>query len=412
MHYRINSVSMNRQVSSKLPNVGTTIFTVMSQLAHDSGAINLAQGFPSFEPPAALTDRISYHLKHGANQYAPMAGIPALRNAIAEKTTRLQGRSVDIDSEITVCAGATEGLFSAIQAVVHAGDEVIVFDPAYDAYEPAVTLAGGTTRHVPLSIADDGQDFSIDWQRLRDTLNAKTRLIITNFPHNPSGAILSAEDLERLAELLQNTNCLLLSDEVYEHIVFDGQPHRSLLSHDGLWERTLVISSFGKTLHATGWKLGYCVAPAALSSEFRKVHQFTVFSVSSPMQYGIADFLNSEPGFCDKLPAFYEKNAIVSVTCSKAHAFNLRQHAVHFFRFSTTETSATRTICRLPNVGRKRSASPRFPCPYFARRRLQARDCGSVLRRTTQPWKKPQVAFAPFRRCPAETPVKRRNSRS
>ncbi len=297
---------MSCQLSSKLPDVGTTIFTVMGQLANDSGAINLAQGFPSFEPPEALTDRIIYHLTHGANQYAPMTGIPALRTAIAEKTLRLQGRTLHVDTEITVCAGATEGLFSAIQAVVHAGDEVIVLDPAYDAYEPAVTLAGGVTRHVPLSIADDGQSFCVDWQRLADTLSAKTRLIVMNFPHNPTGAILSSEDLDRLAELLRDTDCLLLSDEVYEHIVFDGEAHHSLLSHDELWERTLVISSFGKTLHATGWKLGYCAAPATLSAEFRKVHQFNVFSVSSPMQYGIADFLHSEPEFCNELAAFYE----------------------------------------------------------------------------------------------------------
>ncbi|MGB5257148.1 MAG: methionine aminotransferase [Woeseiaceae bacterium] len=297
---------MRGQLTSKLPDIGTTIFTVMSQLAHDSGAINLAQGFPSFEPPEALTDRISYHLNHGANQYAPMPGIRQLRTAIAEKTLRLQARNLDIDTEITVCAGATEGLFSAIQAVVHAGDEVIVLDPAYDAYEPAVTLAGGVTRHVPLSLSENGQDFSIDWQRLADTLNARTRLIITNFPHNPTGAILSTGDLDQLAELVRETDCLLLSDEVYEHIVFDGDDHHSLLSHDELWERSLVITSFGKTLHATGWKLGYCAAPAALSAEFRKVHQFTIFSVSTPMQYGVADFLQSEPEFCDQLSAFYE----------------------------------------------------------------------------------------------------------
>lgn len=298
---------MRRTIASKLPDVGTTIFTVMSQLANDTGAINLAQGFPSFEPPHALTDRISYHLNHGANQYAPMAGVPALRAAIAEKTLRLQGRAADTDTEITVCAGATEGLFSAIQAVVHTGDEVIVIDPAYDSYEPAVTLAGGITRHVPLRIADNGYDFSIDWQRLQDTINARTRLIVTNFPHNPTGAILTATDLDQLAEIVRDTSCLLLSDEVYEHIVFDGEPHRSLLSHDELWERTLVVASFGKTFHATGWKLGYCVAPAALSAEFRKIHQFTIFSVSSPMQYGIADFLESDPGFCTSLPTFYEK---------------------------------------------------------------------------------------------------------
>ncbi len=298
---------MNHNVSSKLPDVGTTIFTVMSELAHDTGAINLAQGFPSFEPPRALTDRISYHLNHGANQYAPMAGIPSLRAAIAEKTLRLQGRAVDIDSEITVCTGATEGLFSAIQAVVHRGDEVIVIDPAYDSYEPAITLAGGITRHVPLLIADNGHDFGMDWQRLSDTISDKTRLIVTNFPHNPTGAILTDDDLDQLAEVVRDTNCLLLSDEVYEHIVFDGEQHRSFSSHDEVWERSLVVASFGKTLNATGWKLGYCIAPAALSAEFRKVHQFTTFSVSTPMQHGIADFLASDPDFAVNLPAFYQE---------------------------------------------------------------------------------------------------------
>ena len=298
---------MNRNVTSKLPDVGTTIFTVMSQLAGETGAINLAQGFPSFEPPQALMDRISYHLNHGANQYAPMAGIPALRAAIAEKTLRLQGRAVDMDSEITVCTGATEGLFSAIQAVVHRGDEVIVIDPAYDSYEPAVTLAGGITRHVPLLIAKNGHDFGMDWQRLEDTISAKTRLIIMNFPHNPTGAILKSDDLDQLADVLRDTDCLLLSDEVYEHIVFDGEQHRSFSSHDELWERSMVIASFGKTFHATGWKLGYCIAPAALSAEFRKVHQFTTFSVSTPMQHGIADFLTSDPDFAASLPAFYQE---------------------------------------------------------------------------------------------------------
>lgn len=323
---------MRQTLSSKLPDVGTTIFTVMSQLANDAGAINLAQGFPSFEPPQALTDRIGYHLNHGANQYAPMAGIAALRAAIAEKTLRLQGRAVDTDTEITVCAGATEGLFSAIQAVVHPGDEVIVIDPAYDSYEPAVTLAGGMTRHVPLRIADNGYDFGIDWQRLKDAVNARTRLIVTNFPHNPTGAILSAADLDQLAEIVRDTDCLLLSDEVYEHIVFDGEPHRSLLGHDELWERSLVVASFGKTFHATGWKLGYCVAPATLSAEFRKIHQFTIFSVSSPMQYGIADFLASDPGFCSSLPAFYEKKRDHFCGLLKASRFRLMPARSTFFQ--------------------------------------------------------------------------------
>jgi methionine aminotransferase len=298
---------MTHSFSSKLPDVGTTIFTVMSQLAAETGALNLSQGFPSFDPPAELTDRISWHLNHGANQYAPMPGISALREAIAEKTARIQGRALNVDTEITVCTGATEGLFSAITALVRTGDEVIVFDPAYDSYEPAVALAGGVTRHVPLLIDENGHDFHPDWQRLGETINDKTRLIILNFPHNPTGAILSAEEIQVLAGLVRETNCYLLSDEVYEHIVFDGEPHRSLLSHDELWERSMVICSFGKTFHATGWKLGYCAAPAHLTTEFRKVHQFTTFAVSTPMQHGIADFLTSDPGFYEALPAFYQE---------------------------------------------------------------------------------------------------------
>lgn len=323
---------MTIRLNSKLPDVGTTIFTVMSQLAVDAGAINLAQGFPSFEPPKALTDRISHHLNHGANQYAPMTGVPALREAIAKKTLRLQGRAVNVDGEITVCAGATEGLFSAIQAVVHGGDEVIVIDPAYDSYQPAITLAGGVTRHVPLLVDETSHIFGIDWQRLADTLTAKTRLIVLNFPHNPTGAILSAADLDRLAELTRDTDCLLLSDEVYEHIVFDGEPHRSLLSHDELWQRTMVIASFGKTFHATGWKVGYCVAPAALSAEFRKVHQFTVFAVSTPMQHGIADFLVSDPAFYTNLPAFYQEKRDRFCSLLEGSRFRFRPTPSTFFQ--------------------------------------------------------------------------------
>ena len=298
---------MTKSIDSKLPNVGTTIFTVMSQMAADTDAINLSQGFPSFEPPQDLIDRISFHLNNGANQYAPMAGVPPLRQAIASKTQRVQARSIDDELEVTTCCGATEGLFCAIQAVVRTGDEVIVFDPAYDSYEPAITLAGGITRHLPLRINDNGSDFSIDWQRLNDCINAKTRLIILNFPHNPTGAILTDADLDKLAEAVRDSDCYLLSDEVYEHIVFDGESHRSLLSHDELWQRTMVISSFGKTFHATGWKLGYCIAPAFLSAEFRKVHQFVTFSISTPVQYGIADFLVSNPEFYENLAAFYQE---------------------------------------------------------------------------------------------------------
>jgi methionine aminotransferase len=333
---------MSIPLTSKLPDVGTTIFTVMSQLAADSNAINLSQGFPSFDPPEGLIERIEHYLRGGANQYAPMTGVPTLRQAIADKTARLQKRELDADAEITVCSGATEGLFSAIQAIVRPGDEVIVFDPAYDSYEPAVTLAGGTALHIPLVISEDGFDFSIDWQRLEDTLNDRTRLVIINFPHNPTGAILSRDDLDRLAGLLRNSPAYLLSDEVYEHIVFDEELHVSVLSHDELWQRSFVISSFGKTFHATGWKVGYCMAPAELSAEFRKVHQFTTFAVNTPVQHAIADFLGSDPEFYEALPA--------------AHAFACIRPEARSSRSSTTARSAMKTTPSSQSAGQRRSA--------------------------------------------------------
>ncbi len=323
---------MSHTISSKLPDVGTTIFTVMSQLAMDTGAINLSQGFPSYDPPQDLTGRISHHLANGANQYAPMTGVPALREAIVEKTARVYGREVDVDNDITVCCGATEGLFSAILALVHGGDEVIVFDPAYDSYEPAITLAGGITRHVPLTIDENGFDFCIDWDRLAAAINSNTRLIIVNFPHNPTGAILNKADLDRLADIVRESKSYLLSDEVYEHIVFDGEPHYSLLQHDELWERSLVISSFGKTLHATGWKIGYCIAPAYLSKEFRKVHQFVTFSINTPVQHGIADYLLSNPEFYLQLPAFYQQKRDLFCTLLQDSRFRLQPARSTFFQ--------------------------------------------------------------------------------
>jgi methionine aminotransferase len=323
---------MGCTINSKLPDVGTTIFTVMSQLAAETGAMNLSQGYPSFDPPSDLTERIEWHLRHGGNQYAPMMGIPELREVIAEKNRRFQGRVLDHDAEITVCTGATEGLFSAITAVVHPGDEVIVLDPAYDSYEPAVRLAGGVTRHVPLLIDANGHDFHPDWQRIADTLNAKTRLIVLNFPHNPTGAILSADDLATLAELVRDTDCWIVADEVYEHIVFDDEPHRSLLSHDELWERSFIISSFGKTVHATGWKLGYCAAPRGLTEEFRRVHQFTTFSVSTPMQLGVADYLRANPDWCMELPRFYQQKRDHFCALLEGSRFSLLPSRSTFFQ--------------------------------------------------------------------------------
>jgi methionine aminotransferase len=259
-------------------------------------------------------------------------GLADLRQVIAAKISRFQERQLDVDTEITVCTGATEGLFSAITALVHPGDEVIILDPAYDAYEPTVHLAGGVTRHVPLLIDANGHDFHPDWQRIGDAITDRTRLIVLNFPHNPTGAILTADDLDILAGLVRDTGIFLVSDEVYEHIVFDGESHRSLLGHDELFERTLVISSFGKTVHATGWKLGYCAAPAALTGEFRKVHQFTTFSVSTPMQHGVADFLASNPGWCADLPAFYEHKRDLFCSLVGESRFRLQPTRSTFFQ--------------------------------------------------------------------------------
>lgn len=287
---------------SKLPDVGTTIFTRMSQLAERHGALNLGQGFPDFEPPAALVEALARHAREGRNQYAPMAGLPRLREQIARKLERAYGRAIDADNELTVTSGGTEAIFDAIAACVRPGDDVIVLDPCYDSYEPAVRLQGGRTVHVALL-----PDFSIDWAALRGALTPKTRLLILNFPHNPSGAILEARELQTLAALVRDTRVLLLSDEVYEHIVFDGRPHQSLLRAEELAARAFVVGSFGKAFHATGWKVGWVAAPPYLSAELRKVHQFVTFSTSAPAQHAFADLLEHGEAHLDALPAFYER---------------------------------------------------------------------------------------------------------
>ncbi|MEM8683407.1 MAG: methionine aminotransferase [Pseudomonadota bacterium] len=292
-------------ITSKLPQVGTTIFTVMSKLATEHGAINLSQGFPSFDPPEPLLERFEFHLRHGANQYAPMPGEPALCSAIADKIERMHGYRPDPVDELTVCTGATEGLFCVITAVVRPGDEVIVLDPAYDAYEPAVALAGGITKHVPMLIGDG--EFRPDWQGVADTLTKNTRLLILNFPHNPTGAILSTEDLDIIAELLRDSDVLIAADEVYEHILFDNATMAGVVGHDELRERSFAVSSFGKTLHATGWKVGYVSAPPTLSAEFRKLHQFATFAVNTPAQQAIADFLTGHATFIEQLSTFYQQ---------------------------------------------------------------------------------------------------------
>jgi methionine transaminase len=290
------------QIRSKLPDVGVTIFSVMTQLAIDSGALNLSQGFPDFDPDPALKELVVRHLREGSNQYAPMPGVPALREKIAEKIRRTYGATYDPATEITVTAGATEAIFAAISSVVRPGDEVLLLEPAYDAYVPVIRLSGGTPVFVPLTFPD----YRVDWDRVRSALTDKTRLMVFNSPHNPTGAVLSAGDMAALEEIVAGRPVLIMSDEVYEHIVFDGKRHESMARYPALAARSFVISSFGKTYHTTGWKVGYCLAPRALSAEFQKVHQFLTFAVNTPVQCAYADFLENTDHY-DTLPAFYQK---------------------------------------------------------------------------------------------------------
>lgn len=287
---------------TKLPKVGTTIFTVMSQLAAEHGAVNLGQGFPDFAVPQRLVDELAGAMRAGHNQYAPMTGVPALRQAIAAKVLRCYGAEVNADTEITVTSGATEAIFNAIHAVVRPGEEVIVLDPAYDCYEPAIDLAGAKAVHVAL----DPQTFAVDWRKVQDAITPRTRLLMINSPHNPSGAMLGEDDLRQLAGILRGTDIFLVSDEVYEHIVFDGRRHESVLRYPELAERAFVVSSFGKTYHCTGWKIGYAIAPPALSAEFRKVHQYNTFTSFSPAQYAFAAMIRDEPEHYEQLGAFYQ----------------------------------------------------------------------------------------------------------
>jgi len=288
-------------VDSKLPWVGTTIFTVMSRLATECGAINLSQGFPDFQAERTLFDAVHRHMLAGRNQYPPMAGVPELRQAIVDKVAALYGTRFDVDAEVTVTAGATQAIFTAIAAFVRPGDEVIVFEPVYDSYVPAIETVGGRAVPSPLRFPD----YSVDWAEVRRLVTPRTRMIIVNSPHNPSGSILSAVDLESLAAIVRGTDIVVLSDEVYEHILFDGEKHASLAGHPELVERSLVLSSFGKTYHITGWKIAYIVGPAALMEEFRKVHQFNVFTVHTPSQLALAEYMQDTSRHL-RLAAFYQ----------------------------------------------------------------------------------------------------------
>lgn len=288
-------------LTSKLPHIGTTIFTVMSRMATEEGAINLSQGFPGFGADPVLLELVGKYTREGYNQYPPMAGVMGLREQLANKTLLTQGYLPDPESEVTIVSGATEAIFAAVSAVVRQEDEVIVLEPAYDSYEPAITLNGGIPVYVSLR-----DDFSVDWEKVKSMLSPKTRAILTNSPHNPSGYVWSEGDVARLAEIIQDREIFVISDEVYEHITFDGRRHISLGSHPELRSKTFVCGSFGKTFHVTGWKIGYCLAPAELTVEFRKIHQYLTFTTVTPIQYALAEYLEDPERYL-AIPEFYQR---------------------------------------------------------------------------------------------------------
>jgi methionine aminotransferase len=318
---------MDLSLKSRLPTVGTTIFSVMSALAAEHAAVNLGQGFPDFAGDPALVDAVTRAMREGHNQYPPMPGVPALREAIAAKIARLYGRAYDPGSEVTVTAGATQAILTAVLCSVHPGDEVIVLEPAYDSYAPSIQLAGGQVVRVPLMPGS----FRPDFDRIAAALNPRTRLLMINSPHNPSATVWTADEMQRLAALLAPTNTLLVSDEVYEHMVFDGRPHVSAASIPALAERAFVISSFGKTYHVTGWKVGYVAAPAALTAEFRKVHQFNVFTVNTPVQHGLAAYMADERPYLD-LPSFYQRKRDLFRAGLQASRFRLLPSEGSYFQ--------------------------------------------------------------------------------
>lgn len=286
---------------SKLPNVGTTIFTTMSRMARAHNAINLSQGFPNFQVDQELKDLFAYYIQQDYNQYAPMAGVLELRQAISNKVRLLYNRDIDVEDHITITSGATEGLYCAICAFVSAGDEVITFEPAYDSYAPAIAVNGGI--NIPIRLT--APDYTIDWDQVSEQISSRTKMIIINSPHNPTGKLLTQLDLERLASLTRDTNIVILSDEVYQHLIYDDQIHESILLHDELYRRSIVTMSFGKTFHATGWRIGYAIGPTDLTRELRKVHQYNTFSINTPVQYALADYLDESKNYL-KLSEFYQ----------------------------------------------------------------------------------------------------------
>lgn len=314
-------------IPSKLPNVGTTIFSVMSKLAEEHKAINLSQGFPDFNCSEKLLSLVSHYMKKGLNQYAPMPGIMPLRESIAAKTEELYGAKYDPETEITITAGATQAIFTAIAATIKEGDEVVIFTPAYDCYKPAIELNGGK----PVFVRLEAPAYSINWEDLKKVVSQRTRMIIINSPHNPTGGIMSAGDMEQLEKLVQKTDILVLSDEVYEHIVFDGKGHESVCKYPSLAERSFVVSSFGKTYHTTGWKMGYALAPKNLMTEFRKSHQYIVFSCNTPLQFAYADYLKQKDEYLN-LNNFYQQKRDSFNKLVQGSRFNLLPSAGTYFQ--------------------------------------------------------------------------------
>jgi methionine aminotransferase len=332
-------------IASKLPAIGTTIFTTMSALANECGALNLSQGFPDFDAPEALLEAMSRRVLAGHNQYAPMSGVPYLREQIAAQLQLHRGVSCDADNEITVVPGATVGIFCAITASIHPGDEAILLDPCYDSYQPAVELAGGRAVHVPLTPGS----FALDRERLESALTARSRLLLINSPHNPTGSVLTGDDLLYLQELVERHNLLVVSDEVYEHLVFDQNRHHSALQFPGLRQRSFVLFSFGKTFSVTGWKTGYCVAPPALTAEFRKIHQFVSFVAVTPVQLAVADFMADQPNYPATLAAFYQRKRDLFCAALRDSRFQFSPSAGTYFQlldYSNISDTADTGLCQ------------------------------------------------------------------
>ena len=314
-------------ITSKLSSAQTTIFTEMSALAIQHGALNLGQGFPDYDPPSTLLDLVVKYTRDHKHQYAPMAGVLALREKIAQKAGRAYGQYINPQTEITITAGATQAIFTAITALIHAGDEVIIFEPAYDCYRPTIELAGGKTVVYTM----EAPDFKINWSLVSAMVTPKTRMIIINTPHNPTGTTLKANDLQHLSQLVKDTDIIILSDEVYEHLVYDGVPHESVMKYPELFQRSISVFSFGKTYHCTGWKVGYCIAPEYLMNEIRKVHQWNVFSVNSFVQHALAEFMEDEQQYL-AIPQFYQQKRDFFLDILKSTRFKAIKSASTFFQ--------------------------------------------------------------------------------